>query len=261
MVEHWSEHEPYREKTPRESLKESMESQRKESYFLHTRELQSGDRSYETAGASSGPLRNSDYCEAYMLFIKMLEAGWKLPKDSLFYEVSWECLAITAIELRDEYETLPDWPDEMQVLVDSMPGSHAIEIPVLLECDKTLDLTFEMADGSQAVCYINRIYMVDIWEEQERALCAVRCESYADGVLLTSLETAPNYRGRGYATQLLGAVLMYLEAGKVYVHIHINNQASLSVHLKCGFQKVKSGARMLDGSYSREYDTYLTEIP
>jgi len=100
-----------------------------------------------------------------------------------------------------------------------------------------------------------------IWEEQERALCAVRCESYADGVLLTSLETAPNYRGRGYATQLLGAVLMYLEAGKVYVHIHINNQASLSVHLKCGFQKVKSGARMLDGSYSREYDTYLTEIP
>ena len=168
MVDPWSEQEPYREKTPRESLKDSMESQRKESYFLHTRELQCGDRSYETAGASSGPLRNSDYCEAYMLFIKMLEAGWKLPKDSPFYEVSWECLAITAIELRDEYETLPDWSDEMQVLVDRMPGSHAIEIPVLLECDKTLDLTFEMSDGSQAVCYINKIYTVDMWEEQER---------------------------------------------------------------------------------------------
>lgn len=99
-----------------------------------------------------------------------------------------------------------------------------------------------------------------IWEEQGSALCALRCESYADGVLLTALETAPDYRGRGYATQLLSTVLSYLEVGKVYVHIHKDNQASLAVHLKCGFKKLKSGARMLDGSYSGEHDTYLMEI-
>ena len=99
-----------------------------------------------------------------------------------------------------------------------------------------------------------------IWEAEERAVSAVRCESYADGLLLTALETAPDERGRGYATELLGAVLSYLKPEKVYVHIHRDNQASLSVHLRCGFTKTKSGARMLDGSYSREYDTYWKEI-
>jgi RimJ/RimL family protein N-acetyltransferase len=99
-----------------------------------------------------------------------------------------------------------------------------------------------------------------IWEDEGKTVCAVRCESYADGVLLTALETAPGYRGKGYATKLLNAVLTHLEHGKVYVHIHHNNQPSLAVHRRCGFVRVKSGARMLDGSYSREHETYMTEL-
>lgn len=96
-----------------------------------------------------------------------------------------------------------------------------------------------------------------IWDEQGRAVCALRCESYADGLLLTALETAPDCRRRGYATQLLSAVLQLLETGKVYAHIHHDNQASLAVHSHCGFTKLKSGARMLDGSYSCFHDTYV----
>ena len=98
-----------------------------------------------------------------------------------------------------------------------------------------------------------------VWEEQGRAVSAVRCEAYSDGVLLTALETAPEYRRKGCATALLQAVLLQLGQEKVYVHIRQDNKASLAVHLRCGFAKVKSGARLLDGSYSRNYDTYMAE--
>lgn len=98
-----------------------------------------------------------------------------------------------------------------------------------------------------------------IWEEQGRLLSAVRCESYADGWLLTALETVPEARGQGYAAKLLTGVLESLGMEKVYVHIRQDNQASLAAHLRCGFIKLKSGARLLDGSYSRSYDTYMRE--
>ena len=98
-----------------------------------------------------------------------------------------------------------------------------------------------------------------IWEEQGKWLSAVRCESYADGWLLTALETVPEARGRGYAAKLLTGVLESLGMEKVYAHIRQDNQASMAVHLRCGFIKLKSGARLLDGSYSRSYDTYMRE--
>lgn len=99
-----------------------------------------------------------------------------------------------------------------------------------------------------------------LWEEEGRAICALRCESYGDGLLLTALETHPDYRGRGIATKLLTAVLETLEPGNVYAHIRKDNLSSLKVHSRCGFLKVKSGARMLDGSYSGTHDTYRKVI-
>lgn len=99
-----------------------------------------------------------------------------------------------------------------------------------------------------------------LWEEQGDLVSAVRCESYCDGVLLAALETAPDKRNQGYATALVKAVLNCLEDKKVYVHIHRDNSASVAVHLHCGFVKMKRGARLLDGSYSRIHDTYL-KIP
>ena len=99
-----------------------------------------------------------------------------------------------------------------------------------------------------------------LWEVCGKPVSAVRCESYRDGFLLTALETDPCYRGEGHATALLEAVLCYLEKKNIYAHIHHNNTASVSVHLKCGFEKVSTGARMLDGSYSTEYDTYLWNL-
>ena len=78
-------------------------------------------------------------------------------------------------------------------------------------------------------------------------------------MLITALETAPGCTGRGYATELLSHSLQYLRgqgASKAYVHIRRSNAASLRVHRRCGFQKTARGARLLDGSYHSDYDTF-----
>lgn len=99
-----------------------------------------------------------------------------------------------------------------------------------------------------------------LWEVSGKHVSAVRCEAYRDGVLLTALETDPHCRGKGYATALLEAVIHHLQTENIYVHIKRDNAASVAVHQRCGFVKLKSGARMLDGSYTAAYDTYLLRV-
>lgn len=160
--------ETFREKTPREQLKSSMDSPTNTSFFMHIREFQSKDKVYETSGANSGPIMHGDFCEAYILFMKMRQAGWEISEESLFYEAQWDGLALTKIELRDEYESLPQWNDDMQVLVDTIPENSAIELPVRLESGKTMEMNFSLKDGSPAVCYINKVYTIDVWADGEK---------------------------------------------------------------------------------------------
>lgn len=156
-----------REKTPRESLKDNIEARKNDSFFMRIREFRGNDKIYETDGATSGPLRHNDTYEAFLLFLRMKKAGWEIAKDSPFYDVDWDCLAVTNIELRDEFDKLPEWTDDMQVLVDFLPEEYAVELPVVLECGKTVELEFKLEDGSSAICYINKVYPMDIWAEEE----------------------------------------------------------------------------------------------
>lgn len=158
----------YKEETPRMSLKNNMKNERNQSFFMHISEFQNAGKIYETAGANAGPLKNSDYCEAYLLFMKMSAAGWMVSAESPFYEISWELLTVINIELRDEFEHLPEWTEDMQVLVNSVPESYALEMPVLLECGKRQELKFLLEDKKEAICYINKVCLVDIWEEEKK---------------------------------------------------------------------------------------------
>ena len=156
------------EKTHRDSLKENMVSDRNQSFFMHIREFQNEDITWEAAGAQSGAISAADYGEAYVLFMKMSMAGWKVSEDSPFYDMDWNRFAITNIELRGEFESLPEWGEEIQVSYDIMPEQYPIEKPVLLECGKTTDIEFSLEDGRPAVCHINKIELIDIWEGQEK---------------------------------------------------------------------------------------------
>ena len=171
--ESFIEEEYFQEKTPRISLKRSMEDRKNSSFFMHIREfraLEEGKEAtvYEVKGASSGPIKNSDYCEGMLLFLRMREAGWNIPKDSVFYEAGWDSLCLTEITLRDEFETLPDWTKEMQVLVDHVPESAAIEQSVQLQCGKASEVPFYLDNGTLATCYINNVYLMDVWAEEEK---------------------------------------------------------------------------------------------
>lgn len=96
-----------------------------------------------------------------------------------------------------------------------------------------------------------------VWEVSGCYQSALRLEPYADGLLVTALETAPETRNKGYANALLHAVVQYFPRVKIYAHIHSDNIISLHVHEKNGFVKVQDFAEFLDGSVSTEADTYM----
>ena len=160
--------EPCVEHTRREQMKHSMETERNRGFFLHIRSFQVGDRVLETAGATCGNMRNGDYSEAYLLFMKFLEAGRRVEEGSPFYTTGWKNLAITNIELREEMEQLPQWDEEVWITYDTMPKEGAVELPVTLEVGKTEELSFSLQDGRDATCYINRVCLTDVWAEEEK---------------------------------------------------------------------------------------------
>lgn len=98
-----------------------------------------------------------------------------------------------------------------------------------------------------------------IWEENGRYICALRLQTFADGVLLEALETHPDHRRLGYAETLIRAVLQHFQPEKLYSHIGHRNTASQAVHLKCGFRKIADHARYANGSVNSHCGTYLYE--
>ena len=102
-----------------------------------------------------------------------------------------------------------------------------------------------------------------IWEEDGRYCSALRIEEYHDGKLITALQTAPQLRNLGYATKLLHAVIDYLKSNHVdtlYSHIHKRNDASVAVHVACGFHSILEHGVLLDGTVSWSYRTYCYKV-
>lgn len=97
-----------------------------------------------------------------------------------------------------------------------------------------------------------------VWTEAGRYVSALRLEPYRDGMLLEALETAPDSRGRGYASALIREMASHYP-GKIYSHIHKRNTPSIKVHTKYGFRKIADHAVYVDGSVTHNCCTYLLE--
>lgn len=98
-----------------------------------------------------------------------------------------------------------------------------------------------------------------IWELDGSYVSALRVEPYLDGLLIEALETTPCHRRKGYAKDLLQAVLRHYTGKKIYSHIERRNYASISVHRSCGFRLIKDHAVFIDGSVSYRSDTFCFE--
>ena len=102
-----------------------------------------------------------------------------------------------------------------------------------------------------------------MWEEEGKYLSALRLEPYEDGLLLSALETMPDFRQQGYACRLIQALQEWLSqhgAIKVYSHVSRKNEASRRTHIRCGFCKILDHAVYSDGSVLTGSDTYLFEV-
>ena len=96
--------------------------------------------------------------------------------------------------------------------------------------------------------------------EAGRYVSALRLEPYEDGLLLEALETAPEFRKKGYAAALIEKTQAYLkEQGSIrlYSHVSRSNIASLRTHEKRGFRQILDYGRYIDGSINRRTVTLL----
>lgn len=90
-----------------------------------------------------------------------------------------------------------------------------------------------------------------VWEQGSAYVCALRLEPYRDGLLLEALETALIHRRKGYAANLINAVMEHMKRHEIkYIYSHVNkkNLPSLKTHLSCGFERVLDHAVYIDGS-------------
>ena len=98
-----------------------------------------------------------------------------------------------------------------------------------------------------------------IWEENGNYVSALRLEPYRDGLLLAALETLPEMRGKGYATNLIRQAQAYASNRKIYSHVNKKNAPSLRTHDKCGFVKILDYGVYADGSVNDRCCTLLHE--
>lgn len=95
-----------------------------------------------------------------------------------------------------------------------------------------------------------------LWVEGETCVAALRLEPYADGSLLSCLETVPSLRGKGKAFALVSAVLEN-SYGTIYAHVRKDNDKSLSLHLRAGFKIISDYGKLLDGTVSCNFYTLM----
>lgn len=153
-----------------------------------------------------------------------------------------------------------DFDQLCQVYEQSCTETGALEYPDLSANERLLS-AFQDLYGQVRCFYRIKNAFYAVWIEGGRYVSALRIEPYKDGFLLTGLETAPEVRGKGYATSLTGAVLSELaKKGSVSVYSHVGkrNTSSVAVHKACGFQKHLDHAVYLDGSVST--DAYTLKI-
>lgn len=97
-----------------------------------------------------------------------------------------------------------------------------------------------------------------LWSDGGEYVSALRLEPWKDGLLLEALETAPDFRRKGYASQLIRAVQAAFP-GKIYSHVSKRNKPSLKTHFSCGFTIASDFAAYVDGSVNAGAYTLVSE--
>ncbi len=142
-----------------------------QSSFL--KEIRQGEQVLSFRSMTAGNIENGDYAQGYVLFMRLADAGWKPEDSALVYGTDWKNIALTEAILEGTFDKLPRLDlsgNQLPVtgITSVTAVSGLLEIPVLLETGKEQTVLFVMEDKTKACCYINRVYLQDLWEEQDR---------------------------------------------------------------------------------------------
>lgn len=161
--------------TTRRLLKENHDDVTASLQALHI-----GGRDYEMEGGSGTGLDSTYNFEETIFLAKMMEAGWEMPKDSLFYKENWDRLMLMKYDFKEPMQQIPEFADRifavtMGVYFKTYFVEQRVKLPVAgqkegSECDKIMEFTVVEQDGQRrgGTCYINRVYLIDVWEEEEK---------------------------------------------------------------------------------------------
>lgn len=210
------------DKTHRQQMMNNCKNERNIA-FLRVREFRSNGKIYAVAGANSSTTENYNMAEHMLFYLMMREHGWKIPKESLLYTAGWECLQMSVIELRDEMEELPDWGMDLEIVKDSHSKTELLEIPVILTCGEHPVISFQLRDGTQAECYINKICLKDVWADIEHRF---EDEEYRN----RALEHVSVEEFQKMKEQCEEALLADCPRGKCYILVEYECSADVAVN-------------------------------
>lgn len=135
--------------------------------YLHCSDIYLGKERLQVQGGSSGPLMDSflDYGNV-QLFLAMMSAGWVVPE--WLKHMAWERLQLVTLEIADR-QTLPNVSEKTPVTIRHRPDpiQHILEKTITLTVGKSRSFRFLDHSGDSVACYINRVTLIDVWNELE----------------------------------------------------------------------------------------------
>lgn len=96
----------------------------------------------------------------------MMSAGWVVPE--WLKHMAWERLQLVTLEIADR-QTLPNVSEKTPVTIRHRPDpiQHILEKTVTLTVGKSRSFRFLDHSGDSVACYINRVTLIDVWNELE----------------------------------------------------------------------------------------------
>lgn len=195
-----------------------------EGYFFGIAAIRADGQELKTESTTSGPLAvGTDFdCDSMLVFSEMMEKGWWLPEENEFASENWENIWLTTVTFHMAGETLPDWNrQEITIKYRGDGRNHYVEKPICLKVGEESEFTFSLEDGRTGTCYINRVYLIDIWKENEERFKDPRylefvtkeeLEKQKEEFFLALEEDCPRgmyYLGIEYECTLAGSLVFY----------------------------------------------------
>lgn len=143
------------------------------------------DQELEIGGGQFGIL-NENSMENIMLLAKLADAGWRMPRDSVFYQMDWSCIELMQAEIRTPLQQFPDWEHaRVGITWGQRTIGYCVEKPVRLAVStgaqpeqapdrdggmQKVSFKITSKDGTErdAVCYLNSVTLIDMWAEYDK---------------------------------------------------------------------------------------------